>query len=52
MSEKLEYGLKYELDTLRKLKKEYKRIEEEILKCEERICEYNSKLNYLKRQPK
>jgi hypothetical protein len=42
--EQLEKGLKYEIDLSRKLKKELKRIEEELKKCQVRMVKYNSAL--------
>ena len=48
--EQLENGLKYEIDLSRKLKKELKRIEEELNKCQERMVEYNRELNKSKQK--
>jgi len=42
--ERLEKGLKYEIDLSRKLKKELNRIEEELKKCQVRMVQYNSAL--------
>lgn len=43
--ERLENGLKYEIDLSKKLKKEIKRIEEELKKCQERMIDYDRELN-------
>ena len=48
--EQLENGLKYEIDLSRKLKKELKRIEEELKKCQERMVDYNRELNKSKQK--
>ena len=48
--EQLESGLKYEIDLSRKLKKEIKRIEDDLIKCQERIVEYNRELNKSKQK--
>jgi hypothetical protein len=48
--EQLESGLKYEIDLSRKLKKEIKRIEEELTKSQERMVEYNLELNKSKQK--
>lgn len=48
--EQLENGLKYEIDLSRKLKKELKRIEEELKKCQERMVDYNRELNNSKQR--
>jgi hypothetical protein len=45
--EQLENGLKYEIDLNRKLKKEIKRIDEEIKKCQKRMVDYYRELNKL-----
>ena len=49
-TEQLENGLKYEIDLSRKLKKELKRIEEELKKCQERMVDYNRELNNSKQK--
>ncbi len=49
-TEQLENGLKYEIDLSRKLKKELKRIEEELKKCQERMVDYNRVLNNSKQK--
>lgn len=43
--EQLESGLKYEMDLSRKLKKEIKRLEEELMKSQERMVQYNKELH-------
>ena len=43
--EQLESNLKYEIDLSRKLKKEIKRIKDDLIKCQERMVEYNRELN-------
>ena len=48
--EQLENGIKYEIDLSRKLKKELKRIEEELKKCQERMVDYNRELNKSKQK--
>lgn len=48
--EQLENGLKYEIDLSRKLKKEIKRIEDELKKCQERMVKYNQELNKSKQK--
>ena len=45
--EQLESGLKYEIDLSRKLKREIKRIRDELMKCQKRMVEYNRELNKL-----
>ena len=48
--EQLENGLKYEIDLSRNLKKELKRIDEELKKCQERMVDYNRELNNSKQK--
>ena len=43
--EQLGSGLKYEMDLSRKLKKEIKRLEEELMKSQERMVQYNKELH-------
>ena len=48
--EKLENGLKYEIQLLRKFKKEIKRNEDEMKNCQKRMLKYNHELNNSKQK--